>query len=128
MLSARGPSVRSGLLFLAATFAPAPLFGHAIVLESSVAHDEQLDRAPEEIILRFNGRIEHTLTRATLERRDRTGPIPLESTSAGPDRIKIHLPPLGKGSYILRYRVLAADGHITEGTLRFHIGTGPAAP
>jgi methionine-rich copper-binding protein CopC len=41
--------------------------------------------------------------------------------AATPDRLVIPLPHLGAGVYVLRYRVLAVDGHITEGVLRFTV-------
>ncbi|MGH8581980.1 MAG: copper resistance protein CopC [Gammaproteobacteria bacterium] len=34
------------------------------------------------------------------------------------------MPALAPGTFVLRYRVLAADGHITEGVLRFHLKPG----
>jgi len=43
---------------------------------------------------------------------------------ATPDRLTIPLKPLDPGVYVLRYRVLAVDGHITEGVLRFTVGAG----
>jgi len=71
-----------------------PAAPHAIVLESSPAHDAVLERAPEQMTLRFNSKIEKRFTRITL----------------------------APGVYVLRYRVLAVDGHITEGALRFTVG------
>jgi methionine-rich copper-binding protein CopC len=38
-----------------------------------------------------------------------------------PDRIDLPLAPLAPGAYVVRYKVLAVDGHITEGILRFSV-------
>ncbi|MGH7300090.1 MAG: copper resistance protein CopC, partial [Candidatus Rokuibacteriota bacterium] len=50
--------------------------------------------------------------------------LPGGDMAATPDRITIPLEPLEPGVYVLRYRVLAVDGHITEGVLRFTVGAG----
>jgi methionine-rich copper-binding protein CopC len=109
-------------LTLAAPRAAAP---HAIVLESSPIHDAVLPRAPEQVTLRFNSRIEKRFTRVTLALADRAPvavAVPAGDAEATPDRLTIPLQPLGPGVYVLRYRVLAVDGHITEGALRFTVG------
>jgi copper resistance protein C len=118
---------------LAVICAPVAARGHAIVLESSPAHDGVLDRAPEAVLLRFNGKIVHRLSRASIEpapasagpagARVRQVSIDLTGAEAspGPDRLRVRLPALPAGIWVLRYRVLAADGHVTAGALRFTI-------
>jgi methionine-rich copper-binding protein CopC len=111
-------------LTLAAPRAASP---HAIVLESSPTHDAVLPRAPSLVTLRFNSRIEKRFTRVTLALADRAPvavALPPADAEATPDRLTIPLQPLGPGVYVLRYRVLAVDGHISEGALRFTVGTG----
>ena len=113
---------------------PAVAAAHAIVLESTPAHDARLDTAPLRVVLRFNGRIEHSLGRATIQSigesiGDSSGgrQVPLTIAAGAPDRapapdrLVIPIRPLPPGTYVLRYRVLAADGHLTEGALRFTI-------
>ena len=85
--------------------------------------------APDRVVLRFNSKIEHGLSRATIEP---VGGRPVALTAASspedrsaPDRLVIPLRPLGPGTYVVRYRVLAADGHLTEGALRFTIRAHP---
>ena len=109
--------------------APPPASAHAIVLESSPARDAQLASAPDRVVLRFNSKIEHGLSRATIEP---AGGRPVALTTPAkaaerpaPDRLVLPLRPLGPGTYVVRYRVLAADGHLTEGALRFTIRTTP---
>ena len=102
-----------------------PASAHAIVLESSPVHDAVLERAPEQVTLRFNSKIEKRFTRVTLAAGDRPpAPIVLPDgdDASPPDRVVIPLSPLAPGVYVLRYRVLAVDGHITEGALRFTVG------
>jgi methionine-rich copper-binding protein CopC len=113
------------LLALVLTLGPArEAAAHAIVLESSPVHDAVLSQAPQQVTLRFNSRIEKRFTRVTLAAADRA-PVPVAlppgDDSATPDRLTIPLGPLGPGVYVLRYRVLAVDGHVTEGALRFTV-------
>ena len=41
--------------------------------------------------------------------------------SCSSDRLVIPLRPLPPGTYVVRFKVLAADGHITAGALRFSV-------
>ncbi len=102
-----------------------PAAAHAIVLEASPVHDATLARSPERVVLRFNSKIEKRLTRLTLAA-GQSAPVPVPIATAGaeaaaPDRLVIPLGPLPPGVYVLRYKVLAVDGHITEGALRFRV-------
>jgi methionine-rich copper-binding protein CopC len=107
-----------------------PAAAHAIVLESTPARDAVLDRAPDHSVLRFNGKIEKKLSRVTLAAgREAPRPLPIATEGSDdaerPDRLVIPLPPLQPGPYTLRYKVLSADGHITEGLLRFTVTGRP---
>ncbi len=95
------------------------------MLESSPVHDAVLARAPGQVTLRFNSKIEKRFTRITLAAGDRPATVialPDRDEGSAPDRVVIPLSPLAPGVYVLRYRVLAVDGHITEGALRFTVG------
>lgn len=108
---------------------PAGVAGHAIVLESTPAHEARLDAPPSRVVLRFNGRIEHSLSRVTIEQVAERGaaarPVPVPIATGADDLAPAHLViplgPLAPGVYVVRYRVLAADGHLTEGALRFTV-------
>jgi copper resistance protein C len=109
-------SVLAGLI-------PAAAYAHAIVLESSPRPGAVLARPPAQITLRFNSKIEKRFTRLTLATGNQP-PAPVTAASdepAAPDRLVIPIRSLAPGDYTLRYRVLAVDGHITEGTLRFTV-------
>jgi copper resistance protein C len=108
---------------------PRPVVAHAIVLDSVPARDAVLDRSPSRVVLRFNSKIEKRLSRVTLSV---AGGAPVATPIADdgatgdrePDRVVVPLPPLPPGGYVLRYKVLSADGHITEGVLRFTVTGG----
>jgi len=124
--SSRPPSVAVSLLALwVVLLSVSPASSHAIVLESSPVADAVLERAPGQVTLRFNSKLEKRFTRITLAAGDRPpAPVALPDDGAAspPDRVIIPLAPLAPGLYVLRYRVLAVDGHITEGALRFTVG------
>ncbi len=103
---------------------PDTSWAHAILIDSTVCQDARLTESPKNISLRLNSRIEHGLSRFTLERNGGQEVISLQAEPQGPDRILVQMPALASGTSVLRYRVLAADGHITEGVLRFHLTPG----
>ncbi|HEV8533018.1 MAG TPA: copper resistance CopC family protein [Methylomirabilota bacterium] len=102
---------------------PAGAPAHAIILESEPARDARLAGPPARIYLRFNSKIEKRLTRVSITASDgRAVPLPVVADGRqAPDRLSFPLGPLRPGAYIVRYKVLAADGHITEGALRFSV-------
>lgn len=117
--SLRTWAVCAALLGLAPGFAAA----HAIVLESEPAAGAKLAEPPARIYLRFNSKLEKRLSTVTLTAADGS-PVPLIVKTDGsekPDRIALPLGSLRPGAYVVRYKVLAADGHITEGALRFTV-------
>lgn len=105
---------------------PPPASSHAVVLESSPAPDAVLGQSPPAITLRFNSKLEKRFTRVTLAAGNQPPvavALPEGGDAAAPDRLVIPIRSLGPGAYVLRYRVLAVDGHITEGALRFTVET-----
>ncbi len=106
-----------------------PAAAHAIVLESVPTRDAVLERSPQQVILRFNSKIEKRLARVTLAARGGASiPVSIANDGRGqdlePDRLVVPLKALPPGSYVLRYKVLSADGHVTEGALRFTVTGG----
>lgn len=96
---------------------------HAIILESEPAAGVSLAEPPTRIYLRFNSKIEKRLSHVTLTTAAGR-PVPLvvkTDSSEKPDRIVLPLGSLNSGAYVIRYKVLAADGHVTEGALRFTV-------
>jgi len=119
-----GAVLRAGA-FCAALLAwdAAAAAAHAIVLESEPAADAKLLEPPTRISLRFNSKIEKRLSHVTLADADGR-PVPLAAQAGDgekSDRIVLSLGKLRPGEYRIRYKVLAADGHITEGALRFTV-------
>jgi methionine-rich copper-binding protein CopC len=94
---------------------------HAVVIRNSLAAQPIRRDAPGRIVLQFNSRIEVKLSRAVLVSRDQPEQPLALAAGASAGEIVVALPPLAPGDYAVRYRVLAADGHVTEETLRFAV-------
>jgi methionine-rich copper-binding protein CopC len=102
---------------------PGVAAAHAIVLECEPVAGAKLAEPPARIYLRFNSKLEKRLSRVTLSAADGR-PVPLPVVADGSetaDRIVLPLGKLRPGAYVIRYKVLAVDGHITEGALRFAV-------
>jgi copper resistance protein C len=69
---------------------------------------------PLDLHLRYNSRIDRTRSRLTLIRSDRTKDTIAINPDGPPDIINAHLD-LAPGDYVIRWQVLAVDGHITRG-------------
>ena len=107
---------------------PGAASAHAIILESEPVMGAQLAEPPARIYLRFNSKLEKRLSSVRLASADgRPVPLPVAASEGElPDRIVLPLGKLRPGAYVIRYKVLAVDGHITEGALRFSVLEPPA--
>jgi len=101
---------------------PSPAAAHALLLESTPA-GATLTQPPAQVYLRFNSKLEKRLSHVTLStEKGRPVALPIAvNGSEKPDRLVLPLGPLAPGAYMIRYKVLAVDGHITEGILRFSV-------
>ena len=97
---------------------------HAVVTKTSIRHGTVSAGAPADVTLEFNTAIEAKLSKVTLAD-DKGSERTLEqATGAHPANVLVvSLPSLAAGHYALKYRVLAADGHVTESVIRFEATT-----
>jgi len=126
----RGPDLRRAriraLALLAAlsllTLArPGPAAAHGIVIDSSPRHQETV-APPKQLVIRFNGRLEKRLCSVSLTGPEQTTILLVRrEADTSPDTLIYPLPALKPGPYRARWKVLAADGHVTEGVLRFTV-------
>jgi len=94
---------------------------HAIILESAPRHEETLS-TPKRIVLRFNSRLEKPLCSVQLVGpRQKTIALLRQDPETAADTLAYTLPPLDPGAYQARWKVMAADGHVTEGIVLFTI-------
>jgi copper resistance protein C len=94
---------------------------HAIILESAPRHEESLS-SPKRIVLRFNSRLEKPLCSVQLVGpRQKTIALLRQEPDAAADTLSYLVPPLEPGAYQARWKVMAADGHVTEGIVLFTV-------
>jgi methionine-rich copper-binding protein CopC len=128
--AARSAIPRRALLAAAllGALAGAPAAGaHGLVIDSSPRHLETV-AAPPRLVIRFNSRLEKHLCSVSLVGADKTVVrLAPDGAAAAPDTLAYPLPALRPGPYEARWKVLAADGHVTEGVLRFTVD-GAARP
>lgn len=120
-------SLITGLVILLTVGSSSITEPHAIIVESSPKADEVVTESPSRLTLRFNSRIVHSLSRTTLLGPNRRrisipGVVPAPDRP-DPARLTFVLPPLLPGKYRVEWRVLAEDGHVTEGGFFFHYPT-----
>ena len=108
-----GAAVR--LLLAAMLFFPSLAHAHAILVDSAPPLEATIPPGVTRLLLRFNSRIDHARSRLTLT--DRAA-LPLHP--AGPAELAADVT-LTPGPQVVRWQVLATDGHVTRGELRFTV-------
>jgi hypothetical protein len=99
---------------LAAMTLPSLAQAHAILEESAPPAGASVKPGPLDLHLRYNSRIDRSRSRLTLIRPDHTRDTVAIAADGPPDVIDAHLQ-LQPGAYVIRWQVLAVDGHITRG-------------
>ena len=94
---------------------------HAVVTESSLKHKPiQVNKATE-VVLYFNSDVELALSRVFLvSKGDVYQPADI-AKGHKPGEMIIQIPALEEGDYAIKYKVFAADGHLTEDVIRFRV-------
>ncbi len=100
--------------------APAAAQAHAILEESEPPQDGSVAAGTVVLQFRFNSRIDRARSRLTLTRPDKSQ-ITLPIRQAGPPDIVVATTDLTPGAYVVRWNVLATDGHLTRGDVRFTV-------
>jgi len=97
------------------------VYGHAILVSATPGVSEVIEGPDVPVKLQFNSRIDTKRSRLVLVAPDgqqRTLPI---SDQSPPDSLTSVAKGLTGGAYVLRWQVLANDGHITRGEVNFRI-------
>jgi hypothetical protein len=94
---------------------------HAVLTKATLDADAVDANAATTVVLSFNSRIEPAFTQIHLVDHARTERPVASRPRERPSEVEVELPALPAGPYGLKYRVLAADGHVTESLLRFRV-------
>jgi copper resistance protein C len=113
-------SLRAALLAFPVLVIALPAWAHAILVASAPEAGAVLAPGHTAISLRYNSRIDVARSRVTLQGPKTTQPAVLDLSTPGPAMLAATTD-LEPGAYVLRWQVLAIDGHITRGDVRFNV-------
>lgn len=106
---------------------PDLLSAHAVVTNYSLKISPIQANKADKVILTFNSQIELGLSQVFLVRKGDTHELLHVSNGEKRGEIVVDIPALGAGDYALSFKVLAADGHLTEDIIRFTVAPSDAA-
>ncbi|MGR9115902.1 MAG: copper resistance CopC family protein [Gammaproteobacteria bacterium] len=96
-------------------------FAHAVVTKSSLQIEQVAPNQETQVTLNFNSNIELALSQIFLvsegDVHQKLNAVP----GAQPGQVLVDLPALEEGEYAIRYKIFAADGHLTEDTIHFFV-------
>jgi copper transport protein len=103
-----------------------PAGAHAELLSTVPASDATLAQSPTEVRLRFSEEVSVTPTSirvfdANRKRVDRGG---AENAAGNDHEVRLTLPDLADGGYVVAWRVVSADSHPIQGAFDFRVGSG----
>lgn len=94
---------------------------HAVVTESSLKQNPIKINHATKVVLYFNSNVELALSKVFLvSKGDKFQSVEI-SKGKKPGEMIISVPALTEGDYALKYKVFAADGHLTEDVIRFRV-------
>ena len=98
-----------------------PVAAHAILLKSTPAADSTVDGPDIDVNLSFNVRIDRGRSRLILVLPNGKSVVLKILEEGKPDSLSARTTGLTPGAYVLRWQVLANDGHITGGVIPFRV-------
>ena len=117
MIASRGWLLAAALGVLALA---EPAAAHSLLLESVPAAGATLSSPPPELMLRFNNRIEKSLSRIRLvSGQGVEQPLTIVVGAGAVDRLTATVPPLAPGRWRVQWQVLSTDGHVVSGRFDF---------
>ncbi len=109
------------LVLLLSAGATQVCWAHAILRESTPAINSTVQGPDVDISMRFNVRIDGSRSRVLLVAPDGTSSALKLATQAKPDILQTRATGLKPGAYKLEWKVLASDGHMSNGEIPFTV-------
>ena len=106
---------------LGGLLAPAGAMAHAILEQSQPAAGGSVPAGKVSLSFSYNSRIDRARSRLTLTRPDNTQTVLRINPSGPPNVINSGAELTTPGAYMVRWQVLAIDGHITRGDVPFNV-------
>ena len=101
--------------------APRAALAHAVLVSSTPQKNGTVDGPDITINLKYNSRVDGARSSLSLLKPDGTVERITASAQSAPDLLSATGHGLVKGAYVLRWQVLASDGHITRGEVPFQV-------
>jgi methionine-rich copper-binding protein CopC len=109
------------LLLILVAAGPRLALAHAVLLSSTPNKDGAVSGPNITINLKYNSRVDGARSTLSLLKPDGTVEKIETVAQPAPDVLSATGHVLAKGAYVLRWQVLAGDGHITRGELPFQV-------
>ena len=110
------------VIFLFAWLLSAPAaFAHAILVQSQPAAGGSVPSGMVAMTFRYNSRIDRDRSRLTVMRPDHTQAVLPIGPGGEPNVLETSANLSTPGAYVVRWQVLAIDGHITRGDVPFTV-------
>ncbi len=94
---------------------------HAVITDYSLKITPIHVNSPAQVELIFNSQIELGLSQIFLVSKGDKHQLLTAVTGSKQGQVLIQIPSLGAGEYALRFKVFAADGHLTEDVIHFSV-------
>jgi methionine-rich copper-binding protein CopC len=94
---------------------------HAVITDYSLKITPIHINSPSKVELTFNSQIELGLSQIFLVSKGDAHQLLSAVNGNKQGQIIISIPPLNEGDYALRFKVFAADGHLTEDVIHFSV-------
>ena len=120
----------AGLVVAAALAFPASAFAHAALLRTAPSASVTVNGSPKHVSLTYSEAVEPRFAIVSVTNADATPETagPPRRDAANADQLDVPLKHLGRGWYLVVWRVISVDGHPVRGAFTFAVGpnAGPA--
>lgn len=94
---------------------------HTRLVDSEPRDGSTSDAPPAIVVLRFSSGVEKRFSRLALVVGERVHPLALDAGGGLVRELRAPLPPVPAGAHVVRYDVVASDGHRVRGAVRFTV-------
>jgi methionine-rich copper-binding protein CopC len=109
-------------LAAATVFAAAPALAHAFLETASPKAGSQLTAPPTDVSITFSEAVEPAFSKITVQGPPGFGGAAPARATGAPRTLEAPLRgPFPAGGYVVRWRAVSRDSHVTQGTFRFEL-------
>ena len=97
------------------------VFAHAVITDYSLKIAPIHANSPAQVELSFNSQVELSLSQIFLVSKGDKHQLLTAVNGNKQGQVIVQIPPLEPGDYAFRFKVFAADGHLTEDVIHFSV-------